>query len=382
MNTIELTHPLAGILPRRSYTRPSRVMVSEFFNNEFFFDSKMYCWTADKENREVLTVIDEITHEILHRTSICGYSVSYVDRNGILFKDEGDTAYRVSIDNLTVTGEQLSLPKLFFALHLRPDGKLLCKHDLGKKFCLLDWPSMRRNWEFESGQNTRATVISGDFFYAVHRKGLKKVEISTGKLVWEKTIPDWQADPRYPTDIPAKYIEVRTEATGIVAETLVLCAPIMLGIDINTGNVRWVINYYGPQKWRITDDGLGWYIREGNIHRLDIAKGEWLPSMPIQFGPALEKPETAQLGAFDMSTTHIIAEVSMRTSAGYTVGHIVGIRRDNGVCEWAVPIEGTVTKLYLLNNRIYATGTFMGSDIETPSSKTLIIEGEGGYIPD
>lgn len=382
MNTIELTYPMAGILPRRSYTRPSRVIASEFFNNEFFFDSKMYCWTANNEGNEVLAVIDEITHELSRKTSICGYCVSYVDRKGILFEGEGDTAYRVGVDSLTVEGEQLSLPKLFFALHLTSNGKLLCKHDLGKKFCLLDWPSMRRNWEFVSGQNARATVISGDYFYAVHRQGLKKVDIATGKLVWEKTLPDWQADPRYPTDISANTVEVRTEATGIVADTLVLCAPIMLGIDINTGNIRWVINDYGPQKWRITHDGLGWYFREGNICRLDIAKGELLAPIPVQFSPVLEKPAAASLGGFDMSTTHIIAEVSMRTSAGYTVGHIVGIRRDNGVCEWAVPIEGTVTKLYLLNNRIYATGTFMGADIKVPSSKTLIIEGEGGYIPD
>lgn len=63
----------------------------------------------------------------------------------------------------------------------------------------------------------------------------------------------------------------------------------------------------------------------------------------MQFSPIIEKPAAASLGGFDMSTTYIIAEVSIWMSAGYSVGHIVGIRHDKYVCEWAVQIEGFVT---------------------------------------
>lgn len=385
MNTDELKYLPSGLLPNRKFSKPQHVKLQASFNNEYFKDGKIYCWMGSAGEHQRLVEVDERTFQVEKETNIPGYCVVHVGNNDVLFECDDESALLVDRASLIVKGSPIKIPKDLLSIFKRDESELVCRFKIGDGFGLFDWPSMNVIWEHENqGRICSHQIVHDGFLFLVNYKGIRKIDVSNGLLVWEKPSNDWMSDSSFPKSRIVKNLKIRSEATAIVADTLALSLDpmVMAGIDIHTGNVRWAIDIAGPQKLRVTKDGIGWFFREGSIYRLDIAKGELLPPIPVQFSPVLEKPANAQLGAFDMSTTHIIAEVSMRTSAGYTVGHIVGIRRDNGVCEWAVPIEGFVTKLYLLNNRIYATGTFAGADIKTPSSKTLIIEGEGGYIPD
>lgn len=370
------------MLVGRSYSKPCKILNHLHFKNEFFNDCKIYCCLGDAQN---LVVLNEEQLEVVARMDVVGYATPYVDERYILFQNDAQCATLISRNDLTVEVDNIVVPRALVLLSRVSESLLLFKF-LKSNSCygLVEFPSMKVLWEHSNSEViTRGQVVFKGGLYLIHKRGIKKINITDGQLVWEVNCKDWLSHPLLQQKL-SKSPTIRTESTGIFADTLVLSLDVSftVGIDIHTGSIRWVIDAFGPQNLRVTQDGIGWYFREGNICRLDIAKGELLAPIPVQFSPVLEKSAAASLGGFDMSTTHIIAEVSLRTSAGYTVGHIVGIRRDNGVCEWAVPIEGFVTKLYLLNNRIYATGMIAGADIATPSSKTLIIEGEGGYIPD
>lgn len=382
MNTDDMKCRDGGILANRAYSKPGKILDHLHFKNECFKDGKIYCCLGSDQD---LVVLDENSLDIVARVNVVGYSTSYVNERHILFSKDDHHASLICRNDLVVEVENVSKPDVLILLSKISESRLLFKFLKGDScYGLFEFPSMNTLWEHSNSDViTKGQVVFKESLYLIHKRGIKRINIADGQLFWDISCKDWLDHPLLQQKLK-KSPSIRTESTGIFADTLVLSLDVsfMVGIDIHTGNIRWVLDAFGPQNLRVTQDGIGWYFREGSIYRLDIAKGELLAPIPVQFSPVLEKPAAAHLGGFDMSTTHIIAEVSMRTSAGYTVGHIVGIRRDTGVCEWAVPIEGTVTKLYLLNNRIYATGTFMGADIKTPSSKTLIIEGEGGYIPD
>lgn len=382
MNSDDIQFSEGGTLVQRAYSKPGRVLKHLLFKNECFNDGKIYCCLGDSQD---FVVLDEGLLEIVGRIDVIGEAVLYIDKKHILFHNDDHHASLIGIIDLAVEAENISVPSVLILLSKISESRLLFSFwNSDKCYGLFEFPSMNILWEHSNSDViTRGQVVFKDGLYIIHKRGIKKINIADGKLVWDISCKDWLAHPLLQQKLK-KSPNIRTESTGIFADTLVLSLDVsfMVGIDIHTGNIRWLVDAFGPQNLRITQDGIGWYFREGSIYRLDVAKGELLAPIPVQFSPVLEKPAAASIGGFDMSTTHIIADVSMRTSAGYTVGHIVGIRRDNGVCEWAVPIEGFVTKLYLLNNRIYATGTFAGADIKVPSSKTLIIEGEGGYIPD
>ncbi|MEZ5507997.1 MAG: hypothetical protein R3F47_10915 [Gammaproteobacteria bacterium] len=382
MNTDEMEGREGNVLASRAYSRPGKVYDFGHIYHEWFKDGRIYCCV---EHEQGLLVLDEARLDIVARVDVAGYGILYADEQYLLFHNDDHHATLIARNSLGVEVENVSTPEVLIFLGKISESNLLFSYRKGsKRYGLLEFPSMELLWEFDTSEMlNKGRVVFKDGLYIIHKRGIKRINIADGKPVWDISCKDWLTHPLLQQKL-SKSPNIRTESTGIYADTLVLSLDVsfMVGIDIHTGNIRWVIDAFGPQNLRVTQDGIGWYFREGNICRLDIAKGELLAPIPVQFSPVLEKPAAASLGGFDMSTTHIIAEVSMRTSAGYTVGHIVGIRRDNGVCEWAVPIEGFVTKLYLLNNRIYATGMIAGADIATPSSKTLIIEGEGGYIPD
>lgn len=382
MNTEEMKCSEGNVLAKRAYSKPGKVHDYGHIYNEWFKSAKIY---GCMEHEQGLLMLDEARLDIVGRVDVAGYGILYADEKHLLFRNDDHHATLIAGNSLRIEAENISVPDVLILLAKISESNLLFSYRKGsKRYGLFEFPSMKLLWEFSTADILgNGQVVFKDGLYVIHKRGIKRINIADGQPVWDISCKDWLDHPLLQQKLK-KSPTIRTESTGIFADTLVLSLDVsfMVGIDIHTGNIRWVIDAFGPQNLRVTQDGIGWYFREGSICRLDIAKGELLEPIPVQFSPVLEKPAAASLGGFDMSTTHIIAEVSMRTSAGYTVGHIVGIRRDNGVCEWAVPIEGFVTKLYLLNNRIYATGTFAGADIKTPSSKTLIIEGEGGYIPD
>lgn len=383
MNSDELRFLSGGLLVSRSFLLPASVRFLESFNNEYVKDGKIYCWIGADSQDHYLVRVDERSLDVDCKTSIGGVSAKYVDSRRLLFSHGDEDAVLVDIASLSVVRDGIKIPPVFIARYKFNDNWLF--YSTTSSFGVFAWPSIENVWEACMGDiNIKCYVVLDDSLYCVHTKGVFKVDLYTGKMHWSKVAQEcWRSNPVFQSSRFGKILRIRTEQTGIVGTTLVVCfdPQVIAGIDINSGDIQWVIDTIGPHKLRVTKEGIGWYIKNDAIHMLDIRNGILLPTIPIQFGTELEKTGSARIGGFDMSTTHIIAESTVETKSGKN-GYILGINRESGIVDWAVPIEGMVTKLFLLNNRVYATGMMVCLDDPKPTAKTLVIEGEGGYIPD
>jgi outer membrane protein assembly factor BamB len=381
MNSNQLECAEGGLLPKRQFKIGNSIVEQETFRNEFFHGGKIFCCLGPERN---LVVVDEKTLTIEKECSVLGYSVAWVGDDFILFKNEDQLAYLLDRKTYEVVKENLPVPKTMIAVSSMSSTQILFEYRRVKKyFGLFDWLSMSQVWESNTeGRLSNGQVVSGGYLYYFHLRGIVKIDISNGNMLWEKLCQAWLSHPFF-VERKIDTIEIRSESAAIYADTLVLAlSPTgIAGVDVHTGDLRWVLEAKGTLKMKVTQEGIAYITSTNEIQRIDVATGTLLAPIPIQYQPVLDKDPSARLGGADLSDTHIIAEVSGRTKNGRQ-GHIVGIHRETGVCEWAYPIQGTVTKLFLLNNRIYATGTMLSADYPEPISQTLIIEGEGGYIPD
>lgn len=379
MNSEHLFAAESGLSQSRKFTKPAETHQLEALKNVYFQGGKIYCCQGSEQ---VLCVVDEATLMLESKVAVEGFAVAYVGESEILFLVDESPGIILDRRLLGKNMGEVAASDSLFLKYKKSETELLFS-SLPFAIGLYEWPSMQRRWfhpfkEFA----TSCQIASNGYVYAIHMEGFRKIDLATGNTVFEKASNDWLSYPFF-AGKNLKELEVKSEATGIFADTLLLVLNHgTVGIDVNTGEVRWALDVGGRQKIRITEDGIAWLVKTDEIIRIDMATGTLLPKLPIQYEPVLKKDPSANTGGFDLSETHVIAEVAGRTKQGMQT-HVVGIHRDTGVVEWAVPIQGMLMSLFLLNNRIYASGTMMTPDnLKNPAAQTLVIEGEGGYIPD
>lgn len=379
MNSEHLSATESGLTLNRKFAGPAKTHQLEILKNVYFQGGKIYCCQG---REQFLCIIDEETLTLEREVKVEGIAVVYVGKNEILFEVDEMPGIVLDKDLLDQRVQEVPIPENMILRYKKSDSELLFS---GVHFgiSLYEWPSMSCLWtDSLKGLLNNCKVASNGYVYAIHMRGYRKIDLATGNTVFEKASNDWLSHPFF-AGKNLKELEVKSEATGIFADTLLLVLNHgTVGIDVNSGEVRWALDVGGRQKIRITEDGIAWLVKTDEIIRIDMATGTLLPKLPIQYEPVLKKDPSANTGGFDLSETHVIAEVAGRTKQGMQT-HVVGIHRDTGVVEWAVPIQGMLMSLFLLNNRIYASGTMMTPDnLKNPAAQTLVIEGEGGYIPD
>ena len=379
MNSEHLKASEGGLTPRRRFSYPAKEHQLDILKSVYIQGGKIYCRMGKEQ---FLCVIDESTLTLEKKQSFEGIAVAYVGDNEILFQAKGKPGIVLDKNLFDQKMQEVSIPDTLILVNKRNENELLFS-SLPFAIGLYKWPSMQCLWSHSLvDAPDKCRFASNGYVYAIHMRGYRKIDLATGNTVFEKASNDWLSHPFF-AGKNLKELEVKSEATGIFADTLLLVLNHgTVGIDVNTGEVRWALDVGGRQKIRVTEDGIAWLVKTDEIIRIDMASGTLLPKLPIQYEPVLKKDPSANTGGFDLSETHVIAEVAGRTKQGMQT-HVVGIHRDTGVVEWAVPIQGMLMSLFLLNNRIYASGTMMTPDnLKNPAAQTLVIEGEGGYIPD
>lgn len=379
MNSDQVKFTNGGVMPPRRLGLPLRALKMDSLKNEFFSNGQIF---SSLGKQRFLSIIDEQDFSAIAFDGINGVSVDYVDDTLVLFEASSKEAVLLDKKNPKENIKTKEINELMILLFKRNSKELLFKFEL-KNFGMFAWPSMQCLWVHNTeGLSRKANVVYNDVLYIIHRLGYQKVALADGVLVGEKNTSDWLSHPFFMARNQS-IIEIASESTGIFNNVLllVLKGNATVGVDVESGDIRWAHAIGGPESIKITHDGIAFIITTDEIQRIDMTTGDLLPAMPIQYAPVLDKNPRAHLGAYDISETHVVASVAARTSEG-TRGHVVGINRGTGVVEWAEPLDGMATKLMIINNRVYATGMMLDPVTLKPTSQTLIIEGEGGYIPD
>ena len=382
MDTDNIRFREGGLVPARDYICPGdQVIVKESINNEYFKNGEIFCWVGDGEECQRLTCVDEKSLDIKHRTDVPGYSAIYVADDAVLFAYDDYKACLIDTNSFKIVLDSILVLPVSTACYRAGASDLLI--DGIKSFGLYSWPECSSNWVYRYKEISCDLIVQDQSVYFVHTKGVVVLDLYSGEVLWEMASENWCDQIRYKGKPLKKAPKIDMEKTGIYNDILVLSfnGGGMAGLNVKTRELDWTLDIKGPKQLTITQDGIGWF-KTGytSIQRLDVAKGVLLPEMHFQFAPVLESESVPRVGAFDISNTHLIADAAVPTDGGKQ-GYIIGINRETGVVDWAVPIpvQGMLTKLFVLNNRVYATGTTIDPDTNEVRSKMFVIEGEGGF---
>ena len=375
-----------GVISAREFSEPSGdVKICDSVNAEYFKDGKILCWMGRGQDagNATLICVDEATLTVEKLTDIPGTNAIYVSDGKVLFGYDDGLARLIDIHSYEVVRDAISTLSAVSAHYKFGQDRLLVRGI--QSFALYSWPEFDCLWVYKTNEVNCNLLVLDESVYFIHKSGVVALDLNFGDVLWELTSASWQDKILYKGKPPKDTPKIRMEVTGIYNNILVLSfdGGGMAGLNIKTQELAWVLDTVkaGRVQLRITQDGIGWF-KTGytSIQRLDVAKGVLLPEMHFQFAPVLTSDSAPRVGAFDISNTHLIADASVPTEDGKQ-GYIIGINRETGVVDWAVPIpvQGMLTKLFVLNNRVYATGTTIDLDTNEVRSKMFVIEGEGGF---
>lgn len=384
MDTDDIRFLEGGLVSARDFSIPDgNVIICDSVNAEYYKDGKIYCWMGGGKNADKATLIciNEQSLSVEQDTGIHGTNAIYVSDGKVLFAYDDCDARLIDIDTYQVERDSISTLPVAIAHYKVGHDKLLVRGT--ESFGLYSWPEFECVWLYKYKEIRCGLVVSNQLVYFIHTKGIVVLDLYSGEMLWEMASENWCDQIRYKGKPLKNAPKIDMEKTGIYNDILVLSfnGGGMAGLNVKTRELDWTLDIKGPKQLTITQDGIGWF-KTGytSIQRLDVAKGVLLPEMHFQFAPVLTFDSAPRVGAFDISNTHLIADASVPTEDGKQ-GYIIGINRETGVVDWAVPIpvKGMLTKLFVLNNRVYATGTTIDLDTNEVRSKMFVIEGEGGF---